>query len=301
MSTGNSSCEFEPPRAPPEADLWSDTKTQSQGLVMAVDAKTGRKLWESKPDAIAPLTLAVHDGRVFYVNYGKVVCLDLSTGKQRWRSETVGKTENGRAPRHSGAPWWLTRRLCSTPRSRRARRRAIKFIRLPPTRASLLWRGPAYTGPGITNPPDLFVVDDLVWLGETKLPVSYKMTEIRRKGLDPTTGDVAPRGVGREVVEPGTPLSLLPQQGDRAFPHAAEARHRVSRPPGEGPHAARLAPGPLHLRRCSRPTAWSTSRRISASVTKASSCRTSTPCRPSRKRCPKSQPSGCVVDLRGRT
>ena len=35
----------------------------------------------------------------------------------------------------------------------------------------LLWTGPKYAGPGVTNPPDLFVAAGLVWLGETRLPV----------------------------------------------------------------------------------------------------------------------------------
>ena len=37
-------------------------------------------------------------------------------------------------------------------------------------------------GPGITNPPDLFVAQDLVWLGETRLPVDNMETAIVREG-----------------------------------------------------------------------------------------------------------------------
>ncbi|MHC4202070.1 MAG: outer membrane protein assembly factor BamB family protein, partial [Planctomycetota bacterium] len=61
----------------------------------------------------------------------------------------------------------------------------------------LLWKGPKYIGPGVTNPPDLFVARGLVWVGETKLPVTHQQIELRRQGFAPVTGKVV-----REVVVP---------------------------------------------------------------------------------------------------
>jgi outer membrane protein assembly factor BamB len=59
-------------------------RTRNDGL-RAFDAKTGKPLWQGK-DNPQPLTLAAHDGKVVYMAGQAMACLDLKTGKQRWRT-----------------------------------------------------------------------------------------------------------------------------------------------------------------------------------------------------------------------
>jgi outer membrane protein assembly factor BamB len=179
----------------PDRNVWSNMAIRQSGRVMAVDARNGRMLWRSEPETMAPVTLAVRGQRVFYSNYDQVVCLDRSNGSELWRSDSV---DGGNG--HRGTGGTLV-----------ARDDVVLYAQVPTSggghigqlrafsaeTGQLLWTGPRYAGPGITNPPDLFVIDDLVWLGETRLPVDNMETEIWRAGYDPLTGQVV-----REVSVP---------------------------------------------------------------------------------------------------
>ena len=74
---------------------WVDVRE----YVMAVDTDSGRTLWKNKAESpLVPLTLAAAKGRVCYHNYSEIVCLDLKTGKELWRSASQERT----APRDPG-------------------------------------------------------------------------------------------------------------------------------------------------------------------------------------------------------
>ena len=179
----------------PDRHVWSNMAIRQSGRVMAVDAQDGRMLWQSEPETMAPLTLAARGPRVFYSNYDRVVCLDRGSGNELWRSEPA---DGGNG--HRGTGGTLV-----------ARDDVVLYAQVPSSggghfgqlrafsaeTGQLLWTGPRYAGPGITNPPDLFVIDDLVWLGETRLPVDNMETEMWRAGYDPLTGQVV-----REVSVP---------------------------------------------------------------------------------------------------
>jgi len=185
-------CEAE---SPPSRNVWGTIEQQSRARVVGVDAESGRTLWRSAADAMAPLSLAVGSGRVFYSDYSTVVCLDGETGREVWRSaEVAGKTGN------RGTVGTLVVRdevvlFTSYPVQKVAL--SGRLLALSARTGKLLWQGPKHAGPGITNPPDLFVADGLVWVGETKLPVSHAQVELRRQGFNLLTGKVE-----REVVVP---------------------------------------------------------------------------------------------------
>ncbi len=179
----------------PDRDVWSNMAVRQSGRVAAVDVSSGKVLWQTEPEMMAPVTLAVQGSRVFYSNYDQVVCLDRGSGSELWRSES---TDGGNG--HRGTGGTLV-----------ARHDVVLYAQVPSSggghagqlrafsaeNGQLLWTGPRYSGPGITNPPDLFVIDDLVWLGETRLPVDNMATEVWRAGYDPLTGQVV-----REVSVP---------------------------------------------------------------------------------------------------
>jgi outer membrane protein assembly factor BamB len=56
--------------------------------VMAVDARSGAVRWRVGT-SVTPMTLAVDDGRVYFHDGQKVVCLDRRDGAPRWASEPI--------------------------------------------------------------------------------------------------------------------------------------------------------------------------------------------------------------------
>jgi len=54
-------------------------------MVMAIDTKTARKLWEAT-GKIQPLSLAAHQGKVFYQDGQELLCLRAADGKELWRA-----------------------------------------------------------------------------------------------------------------------------------------------------------------------------------------------------------------------
>ena len=181
--------------SPPERDVWGTMPDKARARVVVIDARTGKTRWQSKPAAMAPMTLAVRDGRVVYWNYERIVCLNLKDGKRLWQSEPIAGGIG-----HRGTVGTLVacdKVVLFKPYSTKGKKDSGRLEAISAETGKHLWRGPKYTGPGISNPPDLFVADSLVWTGETALPVSWSQTTLRRQGLDPLTGKVV-----REIVVP---------------------------------------------------------------------------------------------------
>jgi len=183
------------PDSPPERDVWSSLPDKPRARIMVVDADTGRTQWRSKVEEMAPLSLATRGGRVFYSNYDRIVCLNLKDGAEIWRSEPIVMGAGNRGT--AGTLVAHDKVVLFKPYPAKAKKDVGRLVALSAETGKLLWRGPRYIGPGITNPPDLFVAGGLVWTGETRLPVTHTQIELVRQGLDPLTGKVA-----REVVVP---------------------------------------------------------------------------------------------------
>lgn len=185
----------------PDRDIWDKVPQRQSGRVMAVDAQSGRVLWRSEPESMAPLSLATRGGRVFYSNYDQVVCLDRASGRESWRSEAIEAGDG-----HRGTAGTLV-----------AQDEVVLYANVPPSGGNhsgelrvysaqtgkLLWTGPKYAGPGVTNPPDLFVAGGLVWLGETRLPVDIWETRMWRQGYDPVSGEVVREVSVPKLTSPG--------------------------------------------------------------------------------------------------
>jgi len=181
--------------SPPEKDVWGTMPDRARARVVVIDVRTGKTRWQSKPVAMAPMTLAVRAGRVVYWNYDRIICLDLKDGRTLWQSEPIAGGIG-----HRGTVGTLVAQdkvVLFKPYSAKGKKDSGRLVAVSAETGKHLWRGPKYTGPGITNPPDLFVADGLVWTGETALPVSWSQTTLKRQGLDPLTGKVV-----REIVVP---------------------------------------------------------------------------------------------------
>jgi len=67
------------------------TTLRQKKQIVAVDLKSGKLLWEHAVPFIMPLTLASDAGKVIYHDGKVVVCLDLKTGAEKWRSAPTGQ------------------------------------------------------------------------------------------------------------------------------------------------------------------------------------------------------------------
>ena len=56
--------------------------------IVALNAETGEFLWRAAFERIVPMTLAIRDGRILFCTGKELVCLDLSSSAENWRSPT---------------------------------------------------------------------------------------------------------------------------------------------------------------------------------------------------------------------
>ena len=181
--------------------------SDNQGRVMAVNAQTGQKLWQSEPDAIAPLTLASRGGHVYYAIDGQVVCLDRTNGQKLWQSDPVeGKPAPATLVAHDKVVFYAY-----GPVSQVKEKRDYQTIRYHQAHAfsadsgERLWSSPQYRGPS-GNARDIFVIDGLVWFGvdnKENLPDHWQETATQRLGYDPVSGEVRRKVSVPYLTSPG--------------------------------------------------------------------------------------------------
>ena len=59
--------------------------------MVAVEAASGKPLWNRPQPDVLPLTLTADAERVLFHNGEKIVCLDRRTGEPRWSSEPLNR------------------------------------------------------------------------------------------------------------------------------------------------------------------------------------------------------------------
>ncbi|MBN1420697.1 MAG: PQQ-binding-like beta-propeller repeat protein [Planctomycetes bacterium] len=158
--------------------------------IAAIRAESGEPLWNVER-RVLPGTLAVARDRIFFHDGGSVVCLDRRTGDESWRSEPIERSKviptfylptlvvyedvvlfaGGETAGLQTGSWYMSGKDTMTA--------------LDAESGKKLWS--AYHPPsGYRSPEDLFVVDGLVWSGET---TSGRAVGVFT-GRDPRTGKV---------------------------------------------------------------------------------------------------------------
>ncbi len=159
----------------------TDERLTAMWSLVARDAFNGVLLWKKPAERILPLSLAVEGDRVFFHNYKEIVCLNLKTGAELWR-----------APNEGGKGG-----IMGTAATLVVNKEVVLFLGPKKLEAfsaetgKTLWTGPGGKGPGVANPPDLFVADGLVWSGA------------RRVGYDPLTGQLKRTIEVHNLISPG--------------------------------------------------------------------------------------------------
>jgi outer membrane protein assembly factor BamB len=156
------------------------TGSRTPERLQVFTADSGETLWNKTLVSVLPLSLALSGDRVFFHNYKEIVCLDLRTGEHLWRRPS--KVPKGNAWRsectlvaHNDTVLFLGPQ---------------ELLTVSAETGEVLWRAPGGRGPGVANPPDLFVADGLVWYGEPKGLRDRQNTRIERSGFDPASGKV---------------------------------------------------------------------------------------------------------------
>ena len=145
----------------------------------ALQAEGGDLLWE-KPAAVAPLSLAACADWACYHDGSAVVCVDLKTGKERWRqraSRPEAPAKRRRPPRQAGVGPVVAR----PGQVLVAGGRSGSVMALSAKDGTVLWTWRA-TGrdrpPSFSAPFPVFAANGLIWPG------------VLGVGLDPATGEV---------------------------------------------------------------------------------------------------------------
>jgi outer membrane protein assembly factor BamB len=159
--------------------------------LVALDAKTGKLLWEKKPGMALPLSLTAGDAGAFIHDGTSIVAMDTKSGKERWRSERI--TYYAQLQQYSGVNMVLVDDVmlyaCGTafPHKGRDHKSAWRntITALDAASGKILWRSP-HRQDGIFTTPDLLVADGLVW----HAPIDSGHSTGDYVGLDLRTGKV---------------------------------------------------------------------------------------------------------------
>ena len=134
--------------------------------LVALNAETGNVLWKTT-QPVAPTTLACVANRVYFHDGNKVVCLDATNGKQLWNSEPLPRWK----PMHVlFGPTLVVYQdvvlFAGGENMDPIRGGDDTMTALSADTGKTLWTAP-HPSSGYASSEDLFVIDDLVWCGDT--------------------------------------------------------------------------------------------------------------------------------------
>ena len=127
-------------------------------VITAVRADTGGILWEHR-GPVSTFTLAADKKRVVFFDGQKVVALNREDGSRLWTSKTLG--EEGKANWIGKAPPRLIlsdKAVVVAPKT--------KMYAVSADNGTVLWSA-LHPRSGYVSPKDLFIIDGLVWYGDT--------------------------------------------------------------------------------------------------------------------------------------
>jgi outer membrane protein assembly factor BamB len=143
--------------------------------VLAINAKSGKTLWQHEAAKLAPVTLGAADNRVFFQDGACIIALNLSSGDKHWQSEALSAGTKR-------ASWFSP--VVVAYRDMILWADAKMLTGLEAATGKQVWKGRAEVN--WHAPPDVLVAGGLVWTGQLRVHKQPGIT----KGLDPKTGEV---------------------------------------------------------------------------------------------------------------
>ncbi len=149
---------------------WQGNKSSANvKSIVAININTNEELWtwqERDSARLMPLTLTAKNQRVFFQTDNKVSCLDLKTGKPLWKTAPlplkIRKSRKGKATTLRRKVGWSTATLVVHDEIVLwANERNLTALSVMD--GSQLWQCPCREG--FKSPVDVFVTDELVWVG----------------------------------------------------------------------------------------------------------------------------------------
>jgi len=141
--------------------------------IMALNASSGEKLWQTS-DVVAAVTMAVDAGQLYYFNFDqkKAICLDRKTGDKVWTSDPLPTPERqtsffaSKLVVQDGVVLFASGEFSGMTKSGGGEKRSDTLTALSADSGETLWTA-KHPPSGYSSPEDVFVIDGLVWCGET--------------------------------------------------------------------------------------------------------------------------------------
>ncbi len=192
--------------------------------VMAVEAASGKTLWKRKANhCLVPLSLAVAKDRVCYHNYREVVCLDLKTGRQLWRTPSQERT----VPRDPGGDIFrkgnsgiLVIYQDVVLFSAKNGLEAFSLGSSAGNGGKKLWTGPMVESVAPQNcfvSTGLFGAQGAVWPMVAPGSIQRTSSLVRFKGYDPQTGQVKKEIRVPSLISQGHHVRCYPSKATERF------------------------------------------------------------------------------------
>jgi len=164
--------------------VWSNTRhanvdwawDEKPRLLTAVDTQSGKVLWQGE-HPVAPLTLAADRRSVYFHNGREAVCLDRTSGLERWRSEALARRQP--IPTCFGPRLLVWKDVVVFAGGTR------EMTAVSAETGKTLWTAP-HPRSGHQSPEDLMLAGGLVWAGA----IANGSDSGVFTGRDPHTGEV---------------------------------------------------------------------------------------------------------------
>lgn len=163
----------------PAGDAAAGRRSRPARTIAAFDAASGGILWEKDiSEKYADLSLSLRNGRLAFREDQTIVCLDMRSGAEKWRSEPLPGSLKWPMAGNFGVTVVLADDVV-------LHGDGGHLTALSAADGKKLWANKSYAGHA--SPADLFVINGLVWNSEIRSWGSRGFD----KGLDLATGQIA--------------------------------------------------------------------------------------------------------------
>ncbi|MFC1635302.1 PQQ-binding-like beta-propeller repeat protein [Planctomycetota bacterium] len=141
-------------------------------FIMTADASANKVIWHKKIESLVHPTLVAQNNRLFYQTHDSLCCLDMRNGEPLWQSAIDPMELKGHEVGWESPTLVVRDEVVYSADFKR-------MIAFSVEDGRQFWAG--FSWPGYNSPPDVFVIDGLVWT---------KDKGVTRTGFEPVTGEL---------------------------------------------------------------------------------------------------------------